>query len=354
MTSNIRNNHENKTFRDNIDPTGVGRALELFPDQIKTAYEQAVSSDLEKLSFSSVVLSGMGGSSNAGKIIASLIELTSTTHFSVYNNYGLPGWVNENTLVVLNSYSGNTEETLSAYDAAKEKGCLVVGVTTGGKIGDLINSGQIKGLVFSAHDTNPPGFPKSGLGLSFGALFGVLTKVGLLNFSQEDLLKALEELSKVRESWKSDKTAQWLNGKMGILLAGKSFIGPLNAGTNAMCEISRNFTQFYDFPEVNHVLIEATLKPNFVKEKVRYLFFESKFDNQRIKTRFKITKKILDEQGLVYSSVMLQCQSFLGQCLELPHFCAWLGYHLSLLQDTDPGPEPWISKLKEMLQQPVH
>lgn len=347
-------NLDSKDLREKIDPTGVGKALELFPEQIKVAYEQAISSDLEKMIFSSVFISGMGGSSNAGKIIASLIEPTSTTHFSVYNNYGLPGWVNKNTLVVLNSYSGNTEETLSAYEVAKEKGSVVIGITTGGKIGSLINSGQIKGLVFSARDTNPPGFPKSGLGLSFGALFGVLTKVGLLNFTKENLLAALDELSNLRESWKSEETARWLNGKMGILFAGKSFIGPLNAGTNAMCEISRNFTQFYDFPEVNHVLIEATQKPDFVKEKVRYLFFESMFDHPRVKQRFEITKRIFDEQGLTYASINLQSQSLLGQCLEIPHYCAWIGYHLSLLQNTDPAPEHWIIKLKEMLQQPVH
>lgn len=347
-------NHDNQVSRENLDPSGVGKALELFPEQIKTAYEQAISSNIKKVNFSSVVLSGMGGSSNAGKIIASLIEPTSPIYFCVYNNYGLPEWVNKNTLVVLNSYSGNTEETLSAYDAAKEKGCLIVGVTTGGKIAELINLGQIRGLVFSARDTNPPGFPKSGLGLSFGALFGVMTKVGLLNFRKEDLVESLEELTRVRDSWKSDKTAQWLNGRMGILFAGKSFLGPLNAGCNAICEISRNFTQFYDFPEVNHVLIEATLKPDFAKEKVRYLFFESTLDHPRTKKRFEVTKKIFDEQGLTYSSVMLQSSSFLGQCLELPHFCAWVGYHLSLLQNTDPGPEPWIIKLKELLQQPVH
>lgn len=340
-------------MNDNLDTLGIGKALELFPDQIKTTYDQAIQSNIEKVDFDSVVITGMGGSSNAGKIIQSLIEKDSKIPVTVYNDYGLPGWVNENTLVVLNSYSGNTEETLSAYEVVKEKGCKVVGVATGGKVAEMITTNEIKGTVVTPGETNPSGYPKSGLGVSFGALFGSLTKVGLLSFSKDDLYKALDELVEVRKSWDTKEIAEWLNGHLTVLFGGRSFLGPLNAGRNAMCEISRNFTQFYDFPEVNHVMIEALQKPEVSKE-AKYIFFESNFLHPRVKTRFEITKRILDEMKLSYRSIELKTSSLLAQSLELPHLCAWVGYHLSLVQNTDPGPEPWIIKLKEALSQPVH
>jgi len=339
---------------DKLDSLRIGKALELFPEQIKTTFAQATQSNIEKIDFDSVVISGMGGSSNAGKIIESLISDSFNKPFVVFNDYGLPSWVNANTLVVLNSYSGNTEETLSAYEAAKKVGAKVIGVTTGGKLAELITSGEIKGAIVNAGDTNPSGYPKSGLGLSFGALFGSLIKSGVLNYSEDDLLTTLSELEEIRKLWNVKDVAKQFEKKIPVLFSSKSLLGPLNAGRNAICEIGRTFTLFFDFPEVNHVLIEATLKPDFVKEKVKYLFFESEFDHPRIKLRYKITKEIFDKQGLSYQSYTLCGKTKLTQVLEIPHYCAWLGYYLSMFEGVDPGPEPWIIELKNLLSQPVH
>jgi len=338
----------------NTDSMGIEKALELFFEQIKTTFDQAMQSNIEKVNFDSVVISGMGGSSNAGKIIESLISESFDKQFTVFNDYGLPSWVNQNTLVVLNSYSGNTEETLSAYEAAIKVNAKIIAVTTGGKLAESITKGDIKGAIVDARDTNPSGYPKSGLGLSFGALFGSLIKAGVLNFTQEDLLNSLKELTEIRKSWNIKDVALQFEKKIPVLFSSKSLLGPLNAGRNAICEIGRMFTLFFDFPEVNHVLIEATLKPDFIKEKIKYLFFESEFDHTRIKLRYKITKKIFDKQQLSYQSYTLQGKERLTQVLEIPHYCAWLGFYLSMLEGVDPGPEPWIIELKNLLSQPVH
>lgn len=337
-----------------LDSMGIGKALELFPEQIKTTFDQALKSNIQKVEFDSVVVSGMGGSSNAGKIIESLISESFDKPFVVFNDYGLPGWVNKNTLVILNSYSGNTEETLSAYDAAKKVNAKVIGVTTSGKVADLINSGEIKGAIVDANDTNPSGYPKSGLGLSFGALFGSLVKAGVLDFTREDLVNSLTELAQIRKSWRVEAMAKEFEKKIPVLFSSKSLLGPLNAGRNAICEIGRTFTLFFDFPEVNHVLIEATLKPDLAKDNVKYLFFESESDHPRIKLRYKITKEIFDTQGLGYQSYTLKGKARLTQVLEIPHYCAWFGFYISMIEGVDPGPEPWIIELKNRLSQPVH
>lgn len=331
-----------------LDSMGIEESLNLFPDQIKRTYQESLNSNIEKLDFNSVIVSGMGGSSNAGKIVQSWQEETNKIPLTVYNGYGLPNWVNENTLVILNSYSGNTEETLSAYEIGLENNCKVIGVTTGGKVGELIRSDKIKGAVVSAGETNPSSYPKSGLGLSLGALLGALQKVGYLNNADAEINSALLELEEIRADWNVLDTAKWLSGKLPVYFGSKIFLGPLNAGRNATCEIGRTYTQFYDFPEVNHVLIEALKVPDAVSNN-RYLFFESNFDNERIKLRYKITKELFDEMDLSYKSYTLTAKSFLGQSLELAHYCAWLGFHLSILRQDDPGPEPWILKLKSAI-----
>jgi glucose/mannose-6-phosphate isomerase len=333
----------------NLDSLGIEKALALFPNQVRTCFSQACSADIPIFSPESVVVSGMGGSSNAGKILQGLFESDLKIPFEVFNDYGLPAWVNSKTLVVVNSYSGNTEETLSGVEAAKKVGAKILGVTTGGKIEEMIRSGIFPGAVVTPGETNPSGFPKSGLGVSLGALAGTLAKAGVLNIQEIELSSALNELTEIRKTWNAKEIAEWLNGSLPILFAGRPLLGALNAGRNAMCEISRNFTQFYDFPEVNHVLIEATQKPELIKSNAKYLFFMSKYNNSRVLTRFKVTAGIFREQGLKFSDYSLKGSTKLVQSLELSHFCAWVGFYLSVLQNTDPGPEPWIIKLKESL-----
>jgi len=335
-------------MNNNLDPMGIGKALKLFPEQIKRTFEEALASNIERINFDRVVVSGMGGSSNAGKIIKSVYEQTNDIELTVYNSYGLPKWVNKKTLVILNSYSGNTEETLSSYEPAKKTGCTIVGLTTGGKIKEMIDGKEIKGAIISAGNTNPSGYPKSGLGLSLGGLLGVLVKVGYLNLSLEDLNKSLSELVKVRQEWNVESLAGWMGNCLPVFFSSHNFIGSLNAARNACCEIGRVYTQFYDFPEVNHVLIEALQKPENTKN-MRYIFFESANDSERIKLRYKITKDILTEMGLNYSEYVIKSSDILSQNLEIAHYGAWLGYHLSMLRKEDPGPEPWILKLKKAL-----
>lgn len=347
-----------------LDLIGVQKALTLFPDQINECWKQAYASDIPQLSPKSLVVSGMGGSSNAAKILQGLYESELEIPFEVHNDYGLPAWVNSDTLVVANSYSGNTEETLSSIDFAKKVGAKVLGVATSGKIADMIKSGEISGAIITPGDTNPTGFPKTGLGVSFGALAGVLSKARVMPLKEEELTKALDELKIIRKFWVSGtakenniakQEAEWLLNSIPILFSGRPFLGSLNAGRNVICEVGRTFCLFFDFPEVDHVLIEATQEPDVVKDKVRYLFFVSKFNNERVLARYKITESIFSEQGSGASMHHdLQGSTKLVQALEIPHLCSWIGFYLSMLNSQDPGPEPWITKLKRSLSQPIH
>ncbi|WKZ25858.1 MAG: SIS domain-containing protein [bacterium] len=336
-----------------LDPSGVEKALQMFSDQIRETFSQASTLKFVISDFDNIIVSGMGGSSNAGKIVQGLLESNYEKPFVVYNDYGLPEWVNQKTLVILNSYSGNTEETLSGYQVAKSRGAQIIGISTGGKIGELITSGEIQGAIIDPKDTNPTGFPKSGLGVSLGGLMGVLQTIGIMPNAGTEIDSALKELEGIRTNWNAKEIAKKLHGFIPVLFGGRPFIGALNAGRNAMCEISRNFTEFYDFPEVNHVLVEATQKPASALNK-KYLFFESKFNHERVQLRYRITKDIFAEQNLNTFTYTLSTTSVLSQSLELAHYCAWVGFYISILDDTDPGPEPWILKLKSSLSKSIN
>lgn len=336
-----------------IDSMRVFDALNLFPEQIKTTWGQAINSNIPEIPCNAVVVTGMGGSSNAAKLIQGLFEEDLKIPFVVHNDYGLPAWVDSETLVVANSYSGNTEETLSGIEVAKKVGAKILGLATGGKIGEMIKSGEIYGAIITPGATNPPNFPKTGLGVSLGGLMGALVRAGVLKITDAEINSALKDLTDIRDSWDVIEMTKWIHGSLPVLFGGRPFIGSLNAGRNAMCEISRNFTQFYDFPEMNHVLVEATQTPSQAKD-IHYIFFQSNFNHDRVILRYVVTKKVLEEQGLQYKTYQLKGKTKLVQALELPHYCAWLGFYLSMLDNVDPGPEPWILKLKSELSQPLH
>jgi len=138
-----------------LDPTGVGKALELFLEQLSESWKQGFSAEAQPLSPKSIVISGMGGSSLAGRIVASVFEDKLKIPVTVYNDYGLPVWVNKDTLLIANSYSGNTEETVSSIKAAQEIGMEILGIATGGIIGEMIDKKQIKGVTLKPSDKIP-------------------------------------------------------------------------------------------------------------------------------------------------------------------------------------------------------
>lgn len=341
-------------MKNNLDSMGIEEALQLFPDQVRGAWKEAVSTDLPSFSPKAVIISGIGGSSLAARFIVNFWEDKTTLPIFIHNDYGLPKWLDKDCLVVGNSYSGNTEETISSVDAALKIGCKVMTVSTGGKLYERVQKGEFPGVKLS-QDTNPPKLAKSGFGISLGGLLGAFAKTGLLDLTEETLFNSLTELEGIRNSWKEpQEIAEWMKDSIPVLFAARPLLGSVQAGRNVIDEIGRTFAVWFDFPEVNHVLVEATMKPAVAKEKIKYLFLYSDLYHDRVKLRYKITQKLFKEQGLSFKQYDLKGEKDLTQALEIPHLCAWLAFHLSVINNEDPGPEPWIIYLKKALGQPVH
>lgn len=336
-----------------MDSLGIEKALTLFPDQLKEAWGQAYGANLPQLTSKNVVVSGMGGSSLAGRILAGIYEGESSTEIVVYNDYDLPAFINKDWVLVVNSYSGNTEETLSAIEVGKKLGMQIVGIATGGKIGDMIKGGEIPGVILSP-TTNPSNYPKSALGISLGGLAGLMAKTGLVNLTPENFESSVNELIEIRKSWDAKVVASNFISSIPVLIGARPLLGAVHAGRNVINEIGRTFSVYFDLPELDHHLIEATGYPKSLVQNLYYFFIESDLYHDRVKTRINVTKELFDTQKLKYGEFKLQGKTKLTQSLEIPHFWAWVALNLSFLNGEDPGPEPWIIELKEKLSQPVH
>ena len=122
-----------------LDPDDMYRRVQELPQQMEDAWARAGDVELPDSlrSARSIVISGMGGSAIGGSLLESYGAGESSVPLSVWRNYGLPAYVNENTLVIAVSYSGNTEETLSALHVARDRGAQLLAVTTDGQVAEL-------------------------------------------------------------------------------------------------------------------------------------------------------------------------------------------------------------------------
>ena len=128
---------DNIKFISKIDKSGMFDTLEKFPDQIRDAINIADSTDLNSLfKIDNIIISGMGGSAISGDIMKSLFRNKLNIPIFVNRSYDLPKWANKNTLVISQSYSGNTEETLYTFKHAYQKKCKIIGISSGGKLQD--------------------------------------------------------------------------------------------------------------------------------------------------------------------------------------------------------------------------
>ena len=134
-----------------------------FPDNIKEAIDIAEASELKKPSnkITNIVMCGLGGSGIGAKMVANWLQDEMKVPVALVNDYTLPAYVDENTLVIGSSYSGNTEETTIAIEEAKTRGCHIIGICSGGKLEKFCKNNRYDCIVVPGG--NPP---RSALALS--------------------------------------------------------------------------------------------------------------------------------------------------------------------------------------------
>ena len=174
-------------------------ALQVIASQYEQLrYDATVKSpEHDNRAITSIVVAGMGGSALAALMVKTLLNKELPLSFDVVRTYDLPAYVNEQTLVIASSYSGNTEETLSALEQARSKGAQIGIVASGGK---LIESAEALDI---AHVVLPTGVqPRMATLYNLRALFALLSNFGIVDRSWYDELFSLAD-------WLKEETANW-------------------------------------------------------------------------------------------------------------------------------------------------
>lgn len=339
-----------------LDPAGVLASIEALPNQIMEAWDEARAVRMPK-SFGdvcAVAVAGMGGSALGAHIARSVYGRELGLPFSITNHYELPV-VDTATLVILSSYSGNTEEVLAAGKAAMQAKAKLAAMTTGGALAAWSRRRKIPGFIFDpAH--NPSNQPRMGLGYGIFGILGILHAAGVLRVPNTDVVAAVAAARRAIRRYgvsapaprnPAKRLARALQNKGVLVISAEHLSGNGHAFQNQFHETAKHFAAWFDLPELNHHLLEGLSYP--VGEKFHAVFLASRRYHPRVRARIPATTDVLKRQGVSATQFISGEKTLLGEAVETLVFGSFVSFYLAMLHGEDPSRIPWVDFLKKRL-----
>ena len=338
-----------------LDKENMFSSIWDFPENLSDALELGnnIKLNQEYGEINSVVIAGMGGSAIGGDVVSILEKENINIPFTVSRGYSIPNWVNENTLVICSSYSGNTEETLSVLDEALTKNAIICGVTTGGILADILKKND-KDIVII-----PGGLqPRAALAFSFVPITKLLQKIGILDTKIDSwlptVIKSLSENREINSLNTSQnpifELADQIHSKIPILYSDNSSMSIAALRLKGqICENSKMLCYHNDLPELNHNEIVGWENNSILFDHLFILWLNDSSDNKRVKLRQGITQTILNEKKVDQFVIEMTGNLFQDRFLNMINYGDWLSYWCAIAHETDPSPVKNIARLKKEL-----
>lgn len=334
----------------NSDPNYVLASIEMLANQCSYIWELVKSINIPEdfKSAENITLCGMGGSRYGAYIIQNLYRDLLKVPVLNYGDYHIPAYFNEKSLFLLCSYSGGTEEPLSSAEEAIKKGGLVIGLTGGGKAGELSKNHNFPVVLFD-QKYNPSGQPRLGTGYMVFGIIALLAKLGYIQVTNEEISVAISELKSYQEviKAKAKEITQKIYGHIPVYIAAEFLNGNTHIMRNQTNETAKSFAAFSELPELNHHLLEGLKKP--ADKKLFVLFISSDLYSHKLKKRQELTKDVVEKNGATLDEYRPEGSSKLSQMLNVLSFGGYLSFYLALLYKEDPSIVPWVDYFKEQL-----
>jgi glucose/mannose-6-phosphate isomerase len=329
-----------------------------FSAQLKKGWEIGLNTrnPVKFRKMENIVFSGMGGSAIAGDLVKAVLGGSLRIPMAVNRGYELPGFAGRRTLFIASSYSGDTEETVSAAEQAAERGCAVVCVSTGGKIGALAKD---KGFPLYIP---PPGYPpRSALGFSLGVLLQMFDAFGVKAVSESILNDAVEFLVKESRALADLKRknnpavllAKKLAGTFPLLYAAVDSLEAV--GFRWKCQLNENSKMhagFATLPEMNHNEIVAWKRLAANRKyypALTAVLLRTPDEHPRIRLRMETTAGLIAKNGGKTVNVESRGSSLFERMLYLIHLGDVVSLYLAVLNGVDPTEIDNIHFLKNRL-----
>ena len=338
-----------------IDRQDMFSLIRNFSKQCLTARDIAVKADLPSpgARFKNIVMCGMGGSGIGGEIFSHLFADSLDIPVFVNRAYTLPKFVSKDSLVVISSYSGKTEETVSALRALQKIQPYVLCVTSSGEVEEIARE---KNYVLIKVPGGQP--PRASLGYLFVPVLFALARLGIVEDQQAafdesiELLNSIsDELSHLDEN-KNEALhlANRLSDRTAIIYGSVEPNAALpTRWRNQISENAKALAFANLIPEMNHNEIVGWSASTAILDKTFVIFLEDDNNSQRIKTRIEATKEILLNNNVPFSELFAKGRSRLCRTFSLLYYADFVSFYMAVLNDVDPSPVANIDFLKGRL-----
>ena len=339
-----------------IDESGMYDLVKSFPEQWREGRQlaEAVEIDISIASKNQMVVVGMGGSAIAGDIVRCFAIDQSPIPISVVRNYELPASVDENSIVIASSFSGNTEETLSAFEVALERNATIICISSGGRVSELAEEHSLPIVKI------PGGMPpRAALGYSLSVLMVVSSKLGLINLSDEDWAESQSILENQTAEYceptgdhQAMQVAEAMKSRFPFVYSSTGMLETVNLRWRGQFqENAKKLAVGNVYPELNHNEIMAW---EFANGKTFHgnlgvIVLRDKADHARIQHRMDVTRRLLSEKAGYWTEIESRGSSRLARMISLINLGDWISLYLAYLRDVDPTPIGLIDKLKSEL-----
>jgi glucose/mannose-6-phosphate isomerase len=336
-----------------LDPGGMLSSVATIPDQIVDAWQRSRDLVLPGGRPRAVCLLGMGGSAIGGDLARGIWADRIDVPLEVVRGYDLPAWVDRETLVVASSYSGSTEETVSALGMALERRCPVVIITTGGPLRDVAVRARLPLLTFPGG-----GQPRAAVGYSLGLLAGLLERAGVLELQKEEVEEAARVAAATARSGgpgvptdrNPAKQLAWaLVDRLPVVEAG-GFLAPVaRRWKTQLNENGKTTAAFEELPEATHNTVVGYAQPETIRDHLYVVLLASSLDHPRNALRMSLSADLLAGAQIGHQVVPVAGDSRLAQALSAIVLGDLVSVYLAIVYGVDPTPVEAIGRIKHSL-----
>lgn len=333
-----------------VDPAGFHRLLSALPASAREAWRRGLEWPLAPSLRTprKVLFAGVGGSAIGGDVVSTLAGVASAIPVQVVRQYEPPP-VDEHTLVIASSFSGNTEETLAAYEASR--GAMRLALTTGG---ELARRAERDGAPVFTYAWEGP--PRTGLGFGVFATLAILSRLGVFHLPPHEVEATIEALETHTRLWapevpanEAKRIGRALYDRATLVIAPGALEVTARRWAGEIAENAKQWALAAGLPEFDHNLLEAagvTAVPGF-----GVVLLDSPVAHGRNRLRVRETARLLRDAGTSVEVVELPGRTMLETIMLGCALGSWSSYYLALLRGVDPYPIPVMDGLKARLSE---
>ena len=336
-----------------VDRDDMYSAMRELPEQLLNAWQLGQTLPLPPAAqpVDAVLISGMGGSAIGADFVATYAASRCRVPLVVRRGYGIPAWArNPRVWVIASSHSGNTEETLSAYEEARKAGANLLALCTGGELAERAHRDGVPCWIFEHH-----GQPRAAVGYSFGLLLAVLVRLGLLPDEGDEVLRAVTLMQTERSDLglevpvarnPAKRMAGQLVGRW-VTVLGSDYLAPVaRRWKTQINELAKGWSQWEELPEANHNTLAGTRVPEDLLERMMALFLRAPSDHPRNAKRSELTRKAMMQAGINTDTLMAGGETPLEHMGVMIQLGDHIAYYLAQAYGIDPTPVEAIEEFK--------